>query len=106
MRILVPECYHAWSEIIPGKSCSVTADCGEASADCIFSIVTNSRICCKPKPGATLPSCPSGLKILSVGKNSGIVCESKDQCPDGFQCLESTTNFDKLPGQGNKICCK
>uniref|UniRef100_A0A7E4VPY0 Secreted protein n=1 Tax=Panagrellus redivivus TaxID=6233 RepID=A0A7E4VPY0_PANRE len=101
----VPECYYAWSERMPGKTCATASDCGDATADCLYSINDGKHICCKPKAGAVLPKCPNNRQILSVGKNTGVVCTSSDQCPDSYECVESTTNFDKLAGQGNKICC-
>ncbi|KAI6190982.1 hypothetical protein M3Y97_00178000 [Aphelenchoides bicaudatus] len=99
------ECYHAWNQRSSNNECKSDADCTiTPGANCIFSLTTNSRICCAPKAGAVLPACPPGKSLPPLGSSSGIVCaglDDVDQCPEPYKCTESVTQFDKLPGQNN-----
>ncbi|KAI6217112.1 hypothetical protein M3Y99_01781600 [Aphelenchoides fujianensis] len=101
------ECYHAWNERSSAGTCTADGDCG-AGSNCVFSLAANARVCCGPKAGAVLPTCPPGKTLPPLGSSSGIVCagpNDAEQCPSPFQCTESATNFDKLPGQSNFVCC-
>ncbi|CEF70391.1 Cysteine-rich repeat-containing protein [Strongyloides ratti] len=105
----INECYYAWNERILPSSCSRASDCSNPSADCIFSLQVNQHICCAPKENAIFPKCPTGMIIASIGNHNSILCENEhdsDSCPSGYQCKESTTNFDKYEGQSNFVCCQ
>ncbi|CAD5233323.1 unnamed protein product [Bursaphelenchus xylophilus] len=104
------ECHHAFAENANKELCSSPNDCSNPTADCIFSIKAGKRVCCAEKKGAVLPVCPNGRQLFLGGRNpaSSIVCASpdeEDRCPDGYTCTESATNFDKVHGQSNSVCC-
>uniref|UniRef100_A0A0K0FAG9 CC domain-containing protein n=1 Tax=Strongyloides venezuelensis TaxID=75913 RepID=A0A0K0FAG9_STRVS len=105
----INDCYYAWSERISPSSCSRASDCNSPTADCIFSLQVNQHICCAPKENAVFPECPTGMKIALIGSHNSILCEGEhdsDSCPNGYQCKESITNFDKHEGQSNFVCCQ
>ncbi|CAD5230553.1 unnamed protein product [Bursaphelenchus okinawaensis] len=108
--IYASECYHAFAERSNQEVCKTSDDCSDSSSDCIFSVSTGKHICCGVKEGATLPSCPSGKQLFQNGRGpaSTIICaapDEEDRCPDGFACAESTTDFEKINGQSNYVCC-
>lgn len=51
--------------------------------------------------------CPSGRKMLTVGKHMPILCSLEnsmedDMCPQGYECLSSVTTDN---GKSYHICC-
>ncbi|KAK6018480.1 hypothetical protein OSTOST_15931 [Ostertagia ostertagi] len=96
----VPDCYLPF--LSATDSCKSENDC--SSGACVYSINRLQRVCCEPKAGAVQPLCPSG-KPSAVP----LLCDPNseaDGCPDGYECRESTTEFEKNGGEPNYLCCR
>ncbi|KHN86900.1 hypothetical protein Tcan_15110 [Toxocara canis] len=105
------ECYHAWSVRGEPATCSASTPCLDANAQCVFSFVTGTHICCKPQDGATMPECPNHRILLTTGKFASLTCtpgddDGNDACPAGFQCVPSLTDFTRDAGQPQFVCCR
>ncbi|KAL3989383.1 hypothetical protein ACH3XW_27445 [Acanthocheilonema viteae] len=103
----VDVCYDALRIRSEPAICSHSTDCYDNNAECIYSLTESHHICCKPRPDAVFPECPTGRKILTVGKYMPVLCSVKnsvedDMCPQGYECLPSVTRDNE---EQYHICC-
>ncbi|MFH4976916.1 hypothetical protein AB6A40_003625 [Gnathostoma spinigerum] len=103
----VNPCYFAFrEESAPGSTCSSSNECTSvAESQCIYSVLLRKNICCSSKAGAVQPVCPGGSQPMDGVL--WVLCRigSSDDCPIGYSCQSSLTDFTKNPGDSNTICC-
>ncbi|KAK6056332.1 hypothetical protein COOONC_06164 [Cooperia oncophora] len=97
--ISVPDCYLPF--LSATDVCKSESDC--ASGSCVYSINRLQRVCCEPKAGAVQPVCSSGKPAPMP-----VLCDPNqaDACPDDYECRESSTEFEKISGEPNFLCCR
>uniref|UniRef100_A0A0M3HYD4 EB domain-containing protein n=1 Tax=Ascaris lumbricoides TaxID=6252 RepID=A0A0M3HYD4_ASCLU len=105
------ECYHAWSVRSEPTTCSARVPCEDENAQCVYSLITGTHICCRPRDGAVMPVCPYRRTLLAKGRDISVACtpgndDGDDACPVGFQCVPSLTDFTRDERQPQFVCCR